>query len=73
MMHLWAAGQLDGLNAYVAEKGLRQNDLFWAVAQAVLEMAAPKTRERTLLEALVAWGRGKADTTKGEQLPLTIE
>ncbi len=67
MMHLWAAGQLDGLNAYVAEKGLHQNDLFWAVAQAVLEMAAPKSRERTLLEALVAWGRGRVPREHAEQ------
>jgi len=37
---------LDAVNSYVAEKGLRQNDLFWAVAQAVLEV-------------LVPWGRGK--------------
>ena len=60
LMHLWAAGNLDTLNAYAAEKGLRQDDLFWAVAQAVLEMAEPQSRERTLLEAVVAWGRGKS-------------
>ena len=60
LMHLWAAGNLDALNDYVAEKGLPHNDLFWAVAQAVLEMADAKSRERTLLEAVVAWGRGKA-------------
>lgn len=59
LMHLWGAGNLDALNDYAAEKGLRHNDLFWEVAQAVLEMADPKSRERTLLEAVVAWGRGK--------------
>jgi len=62
LMHLWSAGQLDTLNTYAAEKGLHQNDLFWAIAQAVLEMAVPKSRERTLLEAIVARGRGKPDT-----------
>ena len=59
LMSLWSAGQLDAVNAYVAEKGLHQNDLFWAMAQAVLEMAAPKSKEQTLLEVLVPWGRGK--------------
>jgi adenine-specific DNA methylase len=59
LMHLWMAGNLDALNTYAAEKGLRPNELFWAVAQAVLEMAELQSRERTLLEALVAWGRGK--------------
>ena len=66
-MHLWAAGQLDAVNDYAAEKGLRQNDLFWAVAQAVLEMAASESKERTLLEALVPWGRGKATEQQAQQ------
>jgi len=55
------------LNEYAAAKGLRHNDLFWEVAQAVLEMAAPKSRERTLLEAVVAWGRGPAVGAEVEQ------
>ena len=59
LMHLWAAGDLDVLNTYVGEKGLRDNELFWAVGQAVLEMSKPQSRERTLLEALVASGRGR--------------
>lgn len=68
LMHLWAAGNLDALNAYADQNGLRQNDLFWAVAQAILEMAEAKSRERTLLEAIVAWGRGKpAEEAKPEQ------
>lgn len=59
LLHLWAAGNLDALNTYADQHGLRQNELFWAMAQAILEMAEPKSRERTLLEAIVAWGRGK--------------
>jgi len=59
LIWLWASGDTGKLRAYTEDRGLAQNDLFWAVAQAVLEMAAPKSKERTLLEALVAWGRGK--------------
>jgi len=59
LMRLWAAGEIDKVTAYTAQHGLGQNDLFWRVAQAVLEMAEPKSKERTLLEALVAWGRGR--------------
>lgn len=59
LMRLWAAGAPDQLNRYVAEQGLGQNELFWSVAQAILEMAEAKSRERTLLEAIVAWGRGR--------------
>ena len=53
LMHLWAAGIPDRLNQYVAEQGLGQNELFWSVAQAILEMAEAKSKERTLLEAIV--------------------
>lgn len=66
LMHLWAAGNLDGVNAYADQNGLRQNELFWAVAQAILEMADAKSRERTLLEAIVAWGRGKVGESQVE-------
>jgi putative DNA methylase len=67
LMHLWTAGDLDTLDTYAAEKGLRQNELFWAVAQAALEMAAVKSRERTLLKVLVAWGQGKTPEPEASQ------
>ena len=67
LMRLWAAGDTAALNAYMAARGLRDNDLFWAVAQAVLEMARPGGRERSLLEAVVAWGRGRVAATPAEQ------
>ena len=72
MMRLWAAGNVDDLNTYAAARGLRQNDLFWEIAQAVLEMAPAKSRERTLLEAVVAWGRGKAASPVAIQPQLTV-
>ncbi len=59
LLHLWAIGKLEDVNDYAATSGLRQNELFWAIAQAILEMAAPGSRERALLEAVVAWGRGQ--------------
>jgi hypothetical protein len=63
---------LDGVDT--AARGLGQNDLFWDVAQAVLEMAPAKSRERTLLEALVAWGRGRnaAPAAVQPDLPLVL-
>ena len=67
LVWLWASGDTGKLRAYTSDHGLTQNDLFWAVAQAVLEMSAPKSKERTLLEALVAWGRRKAPTQVSAQ------
>ncbi len=58
-MRLWTAGDAGKLREYLDQHGLQQSELFWTVAQAVLEMSEPKARERTLLEAIIAWGRGK--------------
>jgi hypothetical protein len=60
LVWLWAAGDLERVRVYAAEHGLGENDLFWSMAQAILEMAEPKSRERALLEAIVAWGRGRS-------------
>jgi putative DNA methylase len=58
LMGLWSAGQSDLRDEYAAQHGLGpENETFWAMAQSILEMSDPKTRERTLLEALVTWGR----------------
>lgn len=70
LMRLWQAGDTEKLTDYVQQHGLSQNDLFWAVAQAILEMAGPTTKERTLLEALVAWGRGKPAGPPATQLSI---
>jgi hypothetical protein len=59
LLRYWAAGQSDGAREYVQRHGLRENGPFWATAQAVLEIAEPKSRERSHLEAVVAWGRGR--------------
>ncbi|MBM4458395.1 MAG: DUF1156 domain-containing protein [Chloroflexi bacterium] len=67
LLWLWASGDTDKLRAYAQDRGLAQNDLFWEIAQAVLEMAPVKSRERTLLEAVVAWGRGKPELVKATQ------
>lgn len=53
-LYIWAPGNPDQRNAYAAERGLRANDLFWAVTQVILPMAEAKSRERTLLDTAVA-------------------
>lgn len=69
LLHLWAIGKLEDVNDYAVTTGLRQNELFWAVAQAILEMATPNSRERALLEAVVAWGRGQTvEAVKPQQI-----
>jgi len=77
LLRHWAANDVPGLREYVAGQGLGDNALFWAVAQAVLEMAEPKSRERSQLEGVVAAGRGHgevaaaADRPRVQQVPGT--
>lgn len=58
-VRLRTAGDAGTLREYLDRDGLRQSELFRTVARAVLEMSDPKARERTLLEAIIAWGRGE--------------
>ena len=66
----WDTGDTAGLADYMARTGLGQNELFWSVAQATVEMAEAGSRERALLEAVVAWGRGRAPDAPTGQLTL---
>lgn len=58
-MRLWTAGDASKLREYLDQHGLMQSELFWTVAQAVLEMNDLKAKGRSLLESIIAWGRGK--------------
>lgn len=62
-MRLWKAGDANKLRDYLDEHGLRQSELFWTVAQAVLEMNELKSRGRSVLESIIAWGRGRREPT----------
>ena len=52
LMHLWKAGDLARVNEYVDSRALRRNALFHQLLQALIELAAPGTEERSLLESI---------------------
>jgi adenine-specific DNA methylase len=58
LMREWASGEVARVSTYADRHGLRENELFWRVAQAVTEMAESGSRERSVLEAVISWGRG---------------
>lgn len=62
LMREWATGDVSQVAEYAERQGLGQNDLFWRVAQAFAEMSELGSRERTILEALISWGRGRVPT-----------
>ena len=62
MMREWASGDITNVAFYADGQGLGQNELFWRVTQAFIEMSPLNSRERALLEALISWGRGRVAT-----------
>ena len=53
VLNLWDAGDSAQLNAYLAEHGLRENALFKAVIQALIETSPQGSKERSLLETII--------------------
>ena len=53
ILNLWEASEGTQLNAYLTEHGLRENALFKAVIQALIETSPPGSKERSLLETII--------------------
>lgn len=53
----WENGDIKKVENYVVKNNLNENHLFWAVAQSILEMLEPESKERTLFEAIISWGK----------------
>ena len=80
VLKLWEAGDSAQLNAYLAEHGLRENALFKAVIQALIETSPPGSKERSLLETIINYqsspsvNEGGASASGGEaEQQLTIK
>ena len=52
LMHLWRAGDQVKVDDYLDARGLQRNDLFNQILQALIELAAAGSDERSTLEAL---------------------
>ena len=52
LMRLWKAGEAQTVNAYIAEYGLASSRLVREVIQALIELASPRSEERSILEAI---------------------
>lgn len=52
LMHLWQAGDIVPVDAYLDRRGLRRNSAFPAVLQALIELAEAGSQERAILESL---------------------
>ncbi len=52
LMHLWKAGDVNKVNDYLDIRGLRQNQLFHQLLQALIELAPAGSEERALMESI---------------------
>jgi SAM-dependent methyltransferase len=52
LMHLWKAGDVTKVDAYLDARALRRNALFQQLLQALIELAAAGSEERALLESI---------------------
>ena len=52
LMHLWRTGDQVKVDAYLDTRGLQRNALFNQILQALIELAAAGSDERSILEAL---------------------
>ena len=67
IMNLWDAGDKAEINIYLAEHGLRENNLFKSVSQALIEMSPQGSDERSLLEAIINYNPNlSAGDTEGQ-------
>jgi len=67
LMHLWKAGDVNRVNAYLDARGLRRSNLFHQLLQALIELAPAGSEERALLESL-----SNHLGTRGQTIPQLI-
>ena len=59
IMKFWDANESAYINAYFHEHGLKENPLFKAVVQALIETSPQSSSERSLLETLIGYEPGE--------------
>ncbi len=70
IMKLWEAGDRTQINAYLAEHGIHENNLYRSVIQALIEMSSQGSSERSLLETIINYR--PSQTASGGTLGSTV-
>ena len=52
LMHLWKAGDLNKVDEYLDDNGLRRQELFRRLLQSLIELSSTASEERSLLESI---------------------
>ncbi|MBN2007576.1 MAG: DUF1156 domain-containing protein [Anaerolineae bacterium] len=70
LMHLWRAGDVTKVDAYLDARGLRRNALFHQLLQALIELASAGSEERALLESISNYIGENVSARIAKQLPV---
>ena len=73
IMHLWRAGDQVRVNEYIDRRGLNRNALFNQLLQALIELAAAGSDERSILEALSNHLASRGDVRSPRQRQLAMK
>ncbi len=70
IMNLWKTGDQTLISTYLTEHGLRENDFFKSVVQALIEMNPQGSDERALLEAIINYNPNLSARDTEQQLTI---
>jgi adenine-specific DNA methylase len=73
LMHLWKTGEVVKVDEYLDAKGLRKSALFHQLLQALIELSAAGSEERSLLESLSNHVAARGATADRRQLALGLQ
>jgi hypothetical protein len=71
-MHLWRAGDVHKVDAYLDDNGLRRQELFKRLVQSLIELSSGGSEERSLLESLSNHVQAKGATVSDAQRELAF-
>jgi len=60
-VNLWSSQEYANLDEYLGDSGAMTNDTFWRVAQALSNLLPMQSREKQLLDGLLARHEGEAE------------
>jgi hypothetical protein len=72
LMHLWKAGDLNKVDEYLDDNGLRRQELFSRLLQSLIELSSAGSEERSLLESISNHIQAKG-AVKDDQVVLAFD
>jgi hypothetical protein len=73
LMHLWKGGDLNKVDEYLDDNGLRRQELFRRLLQSLIELSSTGSEERSLLESISNHIQAKGAVKDDRQVGLAFD